>query len=56
MWWKIASVDLGMIPRSDSFVKPSIVYVLPVPVWPYAMIVALYPSRQESTAGRAVSA
>ena len=38
---KISSVACGMIPRDSSLLKPSMVYVLPVPVCPYAMMVAL---------------
>lgn len=33
-----------------SFVDPSIVNVLRVPVWPYEKIVELYPSRTDKTA------
>ena len=34
---------------------PRIVYVLPLPVWPYAKIVALYPSSVASTSGFATT-
>lgn len=49
---------LGIIPIKaglSSLNFPSIVYVLPVPVWPYAKIVPLKPSRTLSTIGKAVS-
>ena len=36
-----------------SAAPPVIVNVLPLPVWPYAKIVPLYPSSTESTTGRA---
>ena len=53
MYWKICSIDLGTIPLWGSqpeYLKPSIVCVLPVPVYPYAKIVALYPSKTLETA------
>lgn len=37
------------VPRSFGEGSPSIVYVFPVPVWPYAMIDALYPDKLEQT-------
>ena len=53
---KICAKVLGMIPLScgDVF-APDMVYVLPVPVCPYANIVPLYPWRTLSTIGLAVS-
>ena len=37
---KIWAKELGMMPLSSGvFLSPSIVKVLPVPVWPYAKIV-----------------
>jgi hypothetical protein len=56
MYLKISSIALGMIPLYGSlwlYLNPSIVKVLPVPVYPYAKIVALYPSKTEQTAGLA---
>ena len=51
---KISSIDRGIIPLWGPWShEPSIVYVLPVPVWPYAITAALYPCRVECTAGRA---
>ena len=45
-----------MIPfNSGGDSLPSIVCVFPVPVYPYAKIVPLYPSRTDSTIGNAVS-
>jgi len=43
---KISSILQGTMPLFGSLrllLNPSIVYVLPVPVYPYAKIVALYP-------------
>lgn len=57
MYLKISSTDRGTIPRCGStqlYLKPSMVKVLPVPVWPYAMMVALNPSSVDITACRAV--
>jgi hypothetical protein len=57
MYLNISSIDLGIIPLYGSFelyLNPSIVNVLPVPVYPYANIVALYPSRTDITACFAV--
>ena len=46
MWLKLR----GITPRSSAGLSfPSMVCDLPVPVWPYAEIVPLYPSRVEST-------
>ena len=43
-----------MIPLcAYSVLLPSIVWVFPVPVWPYAKIVPLYPSRTLSMIGNA---
>lgn len=55
MWW----IALGMTPAtferfcpsSLSLSPPSIVYVLPVPVCPYAKMVQLKPSKTSSTIG-----
>jgi hypothetical protein len=41
MCLKICSMARGMMPLSSAELKPSMVYVLPVPVWPYAKMVAL---------------
>merc|ERR1719506_2318232 len=57
---KISSMHRGTMPRDSGpkqgwlALQPPIVCVFPVPVWPYASIVALYPSSDESTAGLAV--
>ena len=48
---------LGMIPLASSlrlYLKPSMVKVFPVPVCPYAKMVALKPSRAEQTDSLAV--
>jgi len=51
----MCSKVLGIIPLSSGgFALPSIVWVLPVPVYPYAKIVPLYPSKTDSTIGSAV--
>lgn len=48
--------EFGIIPLSSGDVwDPSIVNVLPVPVWPYANIVPLKPLNTLSTIGRATS-
>ena len=50
----IYSMALGITPHSSGFLYlPTIVCVLPVPVWPYANMVPLNPSSTESTTGRA---
>ena len=56
---KICLMERGMTPASaDRSLPsalfrgpPSIVYVLPVPVWPYAKMVQLKPSMTSSTMG-----
>ena len=50
---KASATALGTIPRCSPSGAPSIVCVLPAPVWPYAMIAALYPRRTAFTEGRA---
>ena len=40
---------LGLMPSISIPGKPSIVYVLPEPVWPYANTQTLYPSKADST-------
>ena len=64
-WSNIWDTALGTIPADsggDAFLAlaanpspPSMVYVLPVPVWPYAKIVQLNPRRTSSTTGRTAS-
>jgi hypothetical protein len=50
-----SSTIRGMIPDvADSERSPIIVHVLPLPVWPYASTVALYPSKHSATRFRAV--
>ena len=44
--------ELGIMPLSSGFDRtPSIVKVFPVPVWPYATTVPLYPSNTKPTIG-----
>ena len=45
--WKICPTALGIIPTvlSSGLSGPSMVKVLPLPVWPYAKTHTLYPSR-----------
>lgn len=52
--WKMYRIARGTIPRWSPY-PPYIVCVLPVPVWPYAKIVPLYPYNTDSIIGRAVS-
>ena len=53
---KIYSNALGIIPfKFLSFESPSIVNVFPVPVYPYANIVPLYPYNTDSTIPKAQS-
>mmetsp|Transcript_19164 Transcript_19164/g.43303 ORF Transcript_19164/g.43303 Transcript_19164/m.43303 type:complete len:223 (-) Transcript_19164:266-934(-) len=53
---RIPLTDRGTIPASSSeWISPSMVCVLPVPVWPYAKMVQLNPSSTSSTMGRTIS-
>lgn len=52
---RIVLTDLGTIPASSSLLMlPSIVWVFPVPVCPYAKIVQLNPSSTSQTMGRTI--
>ena len=57
IYLNISSTERGIIPRYGSRLlapNPSIVNVFPVPVYPYAIIVALNPFKEDNTACLAV--
>ena len=55
MWWIALGITPAtserLLPSALSLSPPSIVYVFPVPVWPYAKMVQLKPSSTSSTIG-----
>ncbi len=50
--WKRAPLTLPLPSPFPSLLSPSIVWVLPAAVWPYAKTVPLYPSTMDRTTSR----